>query len=153
MKTNTQHTTTQDTFLESGLVFVTLFVTSSPWKLELPTRREPRGGGSDDSDSGFGTNAWASQWPWPSHSTIQPQGDRRRPGSGEGGASRTTRPRSGRPLFPQRELFELSFDEEPGGMRPDRLAGVRPQEKVQQTPWSRSSTPRVRCRLLTFLCR
>ena len=29
------------------------------------------------------------------------------------------------------ELFEL-FDEEPGGARPDRLAGVRPQERVQR---------------------
>ena len=31
----------------------------------------------------------------------------------------------------QPELFELS-DEEPGGPRPDCLAGVRPQERVQQ---------------------
>ena len=48
-------------------------------------------------------------------------------GGGEG-ASRTTRPRSGRLPFPS----ELSFDEEPGGERPDRLAGVRPQEQVQR---------------------
>ena len=31
---------------------------------------------------------------------------------------------------PQPELFDLSFDEEPGGARPDRLVGVRPQERV-----------------------
>ena len=36
------------------------------------------------------------------------------------------------PPTPQPELFELSFEEEPGGSRPDRLAGVRPQERVQQ---------------------
>ena len=30
------------------------------------------------------------------------------------------------------ELFELSFDEEPCGSRPGRLAGVRPQERVQR---------------------
>ena len=32
----------------------------------------------------------------------------------------------------QSELFELSLDKEPGGVRPDRLAGVRPQERVQR---------------------
>ena len=37
----------------------------------------------------------------------------------------------GKPLS-QLELFDLSFDEEPGGSRPDRLAGVRPQERVQR---------------------
>ena len=30
------------------------------------------------------------------------------------------------------ELFDLSFDEEPGGSRPDRIVGVRPQEQVQR---------------------
>ena len=34
--------------------------------------------------------------------------------------------------LPQPELFELSFDEGPGWVRPDRLAGVRPQEQVQR---------------------
>ena len=37
----------------------------------------------------------------------------------------------GDPL-PQPELFELSVDEEPGGMRPDRIACVRPQERVHR---------------------
>ena len=32
---------------------------------------------------------------------------------------------------PQLEFFKL-FDEEPGGSRPDRLAGVRPQERAQR---------------------
>ena len=30
---------------------------------------------------------------------------------------------------PQRELFELSFEEEPGGARPDRLCEVRPKDR------------------------
>ena len=33
---------------------------------------------------------------------------------------------------PQPELFDLSFEEEPGGARPDRLLEVRPQERVQR---------------------
>ena len=33
------------------------------------------------------------------------------------------------PPTPQPELFELSFEEEPGGVRPDRLSEVRPQER------------------------
>ena len=33
---------------------------------------------------------------------------------------------------PQPELFDLSFDEEPGGARPDRLSLVRPQDQVQR---------------------
>ena len=33
------------------------------------------------------------------------------------------------PPTPQRELFELSFEEEPGGARPDRLSEVRPQAR------------------------
>ena len=31
---------------------------------------------------------------------------------------------------PQPELFELSFEEEPGGARPDRLCEVRPEDRV-----------------------
>ena len=45
-------------------------------------------------------------------------------------ASRSTRRRSGRPPL-QLELFH-PYEEEPGGSRPDRLAGVRPQERVQR---------------------
>ena len=41
-------------------------------------------------------------------------------------------PRRQKPLAPQLELFDLSIDEEPGGVRPDRLAGVRPQERIQR---------------------
>ena len=48
-----------------------------------------------------------------------------------GEASRTTRPRSGRHTHPA-GLCDLSFGEEPGGVRPDRLAGVRPQEQEQR---------------------
>ena len=33
---------------------------------------------------------------------------------------------------PQPELFDLSFDEEPGLARPDQLSEVRPQEQVQR---------------------
>ena len=33
------------------------------------------------------------------------------------------------PPTPQPELFELSFEEEPGGARPDRLSEVRPQDR------------------------
>ena len=33
------------------------------------------------------------------------------------------------PPTPQPELFELSFEEEPGGARPDRLSEVRPQAR------------------------
>ena len=33
------------------------------------------------------------------------------------------------PPTPQPELFELSFEEEPGGARPDRLSEVRPQNR------------------------
>ena len=37
------------------------------------------------------------------------------------------------PPTPQPELFELSFEEEPGGVRPDRLSAVSgPQERVQR---------------------
>ena len=52
---------------------------------------------------------------------------------------------------PQLELFEL-FDEEPGGSRPDCLAGVRPQERVQRHTVEQidDSAP---CRLSMFLCR
>ena len=48
--------------------------------------------------------------------------------------------------LPQPELFELSFDEESGGSRPDRLAGVRPQERVQRHTVSHSSTSLLSCR-------
>ena len=34
--------------------------------------------------------------------------------------------------LPQPELFDLSFDEEPSGSRPDRLVGLRPQDRVQR---------------------
>ena len=43
----------------------------------------------------------------------------------------TTRHGDRRPP-PQPELFDLSVDEEPGGVRRDRLAGVRPQERIQR---------------------
>ena len=54
--TTTTTTTTQGTFPKRALVFVTCFVPSCWRQIELPTRQEPRGGGSDDRDSGFGTN-------------------------------------------------------------------------------------------------
>ena len=54
----------------------------------------------------------------PRATTTQPHKDRRWPGPG------------GR-FELQPELFEL-FHEELGGARPDRLAGVRPQERVQR---------------------
>ena len=46
-------------------------------------------------------------------------------GQGRGGGDDPGDP----PSTPQTELFDLS-DERPGGSRPDRLAGVRPQERV-----------------------
>ena len=115
----------QGIFPKRALVCVTFFVPSCWRQLELPTRQEPRGGGSNDSDSGFGTNVCASQRPWPSISTIPPQGDRRWPGP----EKKFGRPPLPSPL-PQPKLFGLSFDEEPGGSRPDPLAGVRPKEQV-----------------------
>ena len=41
---------------------------------------------------------------------------------------------------PQPELFELSFDEEPCGVRPDRLFVVRRRKRFCGVQWSRSST-------------
>ena len=41
-------------------------------------------------------------------------------------------PRRQKPLPPEPKLFDLSVDEEPNGVRLDRLAGVRPQERIQR---------------------
>ena len=94
----------------------------------LPTRREPRGGGSDDSEL---RHERLSKGPGRVTAPYRPTGTE--DGQGRRGRSeQNTRRRSGRPLPLQPELFELSFDEEPGGSRPHRLAGVRPQERVQR---------------------
>ena len=65
--------------------------------------------------------------------------------SGRVGTRCTTRPSSGssHPKVAGTEYFSLDVEDVPvTGSRPDRLAGVRPQERV----WS---TPRLRCRFLT----
>ena len=55
-------------------------------------------------------------------------------GQGRGGRERAELhcddPGDPHPLQPK--LFELSFDEEPSGSRPDRLAGARPKERAQR---------------------
>ena len=53
---------------------------------------------------------------------------------------------------PQPEVFSLSFEEEPGGARPDRLSEVRPQDRICGAPWTSSSVPCRGSRLSTFLC-
>ena len=52
--------------------------------------------------SGSDTNSRPSRCSWPRSSTTPPQGDRRRPGAGCGGTSRTTRRMSGSPPHPSR---------------------------------------------------
>ena len=46
----------------------------------------------------------------------------------------------------QPELFELSFDAEPGGVRPASLAERGRTSGFCGTPWSRSSSPSCSCR-------
>ena len=52
--------------------------------------------------------------------------------AGEGGSEQNYTATIQETPPPQPELFELSFDEEPGVSRPDRLADVRLQERVQR---------------------
>ena len=97
-------------------------------------------GGSDDSDSGYGTSVRASQWPLPSQQTTQPNGDRRRQGPGSGfEVKRTAKfrkhvPEAPTPQEPGTRYFNLDDNEsvpELGGSRPDRLSAVSgPQERV-----------------------
>ena len=51
----------------------------------------------------------------PSTTTTQLQGDRRWPGPGKGGASRTTRPRSGRPPFTSQSSSSCLLTKSPAG--------------------------------------
>ena len=50
----------------------------------------------------------------------------------EGHEDKHDAPRRQKPPPPQPELFDLWVDEEPGGVRPDRLAGIRPQDRIQR---------------------
>ena len=59
------------------------------------------------------------------YSSLSPTGT-------EGDEDKHDAPRRQKPPPPQLELFDLSVDEEPDGVRPDRLAGVRPQERIQR---------------------
>ena len=119
-----------------------------PWcwrQLELPTTREPRGGGSDDSYSGFGTNVWASHWLWPSHSAIPPHRDRRWP------ASRPSRRRSGRPSLPSRSSSNCRSTKSLAGRGLTASPASGRRNGSSGTPWSRVSRPSCRCRCSQML--
>ena len=73
--------------------------------------------------------------PLPRIRTTQLYGNRRWQGPGVGTSS-TTRPRSRASHSPRRpgtEYFSIVVEDVPAaGSRPDRLAGVRPQERIQR---------------------
>ena len=113
------------------------FVPLRCWSWKSTADAEPPcEGGSDDSDSGYVTSVWASQWPLPSPSTT-PHEVRRRQGPGERSTRRCTHPipQALLPQDPGTQHFSLDDDDsvpELWGSRPDRLSTVRPQERVQR---------------------
>ena len=82
----------------------------------------PAVGESDACARGSDTSGRASQWPWPSTSTI-PQEDRGRPGPGRGITSWTARRRSGRIPLPTGR--SLAFWWSPRGRVGPRRLGAR----------------------------
>ena len=104
--------------------------------LMLHTLREQRG---DAASAGYGRTGGMSsshcKCSWPRMNTTPPHGDRAGPGAGCGKrevqhGQVTEHPT---PQLAGIEYFSLDVEDVPAtGSRPDRLAGVRPQERVQQ---------------------
>ena len=143
-----QHTTTRD------IGFLRCFqAETSCWRpFVMLTHREPRGGDSDDSDSGFGTNAERRNGLAESQHHTAPRGPKMAMARGE----RYELNHNGEvpeALLPQLELFSL-FEAEPGGSRPQRQGEPPgPQVGFCGAPWSRWPTSAPSCRCSMILCR
>ena len=83
-----------------------------------------------------GTSSSRCKCSWPRMSTTPPHGDRRaRSGRWERDVLHGQVPEHPTPQVAGTQYFAMDVDEVPAtGSRPDRLAGVRPQERVQQHP-------------------
>ena len=91
------------------------------------------------------------QRPWPRTNTTQHQGDRRRPGLERGGASRTTRRRSGRLPFSSRSSSICRLTKSSAGRGLTGSLGSGRRSRHSGTPWSSLQASLPRCSFLMIL--